>query len=187
MEVLKELMKALPPMKVKVPFYKIQKGMAHFCSYKKFFERVKKGCLEWQDPIKLSDYLNTKILPDLNNQREIEENSYEITVNIQIKVKNLELEVLDDPLTFDYPRLEFNTPVELSSRQVGKLSIRSDTGVSNLDEYRDSIFEWTQCPGLDTYIITRKERALSELEKQFSELQKRKADFRKMWLAKFCL
>ncbi|CAF23553.1 hypothetical protein [Candidatus Protochlamydia amoebophila] len=185
MQSLIEVMQRIAPMKVKVPYYMISR-QKEFCSFQEFESRVKSECLEWQSPEKLSAYLHTVSLPQLNDQKKIIENKYEITVYKTIHPKHLEFELIDSTTAFNYPMLDFNKPEELSSSQTGKLRIRLDTLCSELEEYQDSIFECTPTDR-QTYIVTRKERWLNEKEKKSVELSKKKFAAHKLWLQKFNL
>ncbi|MCH9608479.1 MAG: hypothetical protein S4CHLAM45_10550 [Chlamydiales bacterium] len=180
MEMLIEAMQQAPSMLVKVPYF-VAFGKGNLCSFERFKEKVQKECPNWKSDQTLEHYLNETVFPQLQNTKTSIKNAYECVVQVPIDPQHLDFEVIESTMSFDnYPYLEFNSPKELSSLEIGKLKIPYGSQYSEIEEYQDSRFEYTD--GDETYLITRQKRtSLTEEEIQQHALAVKKSALRRAW------
>lgn len=193
-ESLIDVMSSVPPMIVKINagcpnLRNIFGWHSLFRPLDEFIDYIKLHCEGWQDPGTLSKYMNTILLPQLEDEKERHRTKYEITLHNVIHADHLEFEFVNvsryriTPIPNDYPKLNFDRPQKLSSQEVGKLRIEH-SGFSDIEEYQDSRFECEySVEGNGTWTITRK--ALTEEDNKALTLTKEKREMRKYWMRIF--
>jgi hypothetical protein len=150
-----------------------------------FINHVKRVCPQWEDPVRLSSYLEGTLLPDLQREQAQQREKYEITINDSIAPEQLEFELVGgrrQPFSADYPKLAFDEPVTLSRDEAFKLRIDL-TGFSYRKEYEDSRFTYDYDHSSRKTTVTR--RRLAEEDRVDLALRNEMRAMRKAWLRAF--
>lgn len=154
----------------------------------KFIGYVKTHCQNWQDPQQVSDYMRTKLLPELDAEKRGLAAKYEITIDNAVRPEYLEFEFIDShhfksaPQTINYPKLDFDKPKKLSNKEILQLGIER-SGFTEIEEYQDSRFIYDYCIEDGDSIVTRK--LLNDEDRKAMQLWRKKCELRKYWVEAF--
>lgn len=135
--------------------------LSSFISYLQSYIK-KRYAKEWNDPMVLQDILFHEFLDHLNTEKSYIDTSYEFVIDRPVRPEYLEYELRGEhtattyPPSSEYPKLNFDVPMRLTSNELSKLRIHHFTNLSSLEEYSDSFFDLRYLGNQEYEVIRKK-------------------------------